>query len=627
VKSSRWDDTRLSKLRAYVDVADARAAFDELVMRGIALADYRVEPGKRGNVPDFRYLDARRHERPFSFITNRADLLFYVRKSGQRRVLGGLTALSRLFPSVTENPRGDWTVRIENAADARKLSEFLFGDHAEPRPGTREIAKTLWGTAKYQQRARLALPLLVKLARAGKTNTYGEFARRLRMPNARNLNFVLGSVGGTIEALSREWGEEIPPIEALIINRQTGSPGRGVDHFLATLTEDIPADREERIRIAQRAVFSYSKWDTVLNAALHPSPGLVPNGTTAEGSQGGVGYWWVNHKQTYRQEIDGEYLWSPKKNKNGANNESYNNMTKVMPADIVFSFADAAIRAVGIVLGRAREAPKPPEFAAAGDQWGTDSGWQVSVRFQELKEPLRPKEHASKLAAVLPKKHSPLRDSGDGNQGIYLAAISEAMAKKLEELLTGQVERVVESIVETSGGALNDDAAEERIQRRTDIGPTVKKTLINARRGQGVFRERLERIESKCRVTGLLDRRHLRASHVKPWCECDDQEKLDGFNGLLLSPHVDHLFDRGHISFSNSGELLLSKDLNPLVLKGWGIVVPQNVGAFSPEQCRYLEHHRSHVFGRPDGGRRVPAPAPEESDASGEEAPVVVRPE
>jgi putative restriction endonuclease len=344
--------------------------------------------------------------------------------------------------------------------------------------------------------------------------------------------------------------------------------------------------------------------------------------------QPGERYWWVNHKQTFRQEVDGEYLWSPKKNQNGANNESYNNMTKVMPGDIVFSFADAAIRAVGVVLDRAREAPKPLEFASAGDQWGTDLGWQVSVRFEELTDPLRPKEHASQLAAVLPEKHSPIRASGDGNQGVYLAAVPEAMAKKLEELLAGQAERVVQSITETTGGALKDDAAEARLQQRTDIGPTVKKTLVNARRGQGVFRDNLEQIERKCRVTGVLDRRHLRASHIKPWCICDDREKLDGYNGLLLSPHVDHLFDRGHISFSDNGDLLLSKDLNRAVLESWGIALPRNVGSFTQEQRRYLEYHRTHVFEKSNSGRRAQSPGVAvvpESTVDGEL--VVLRPE
>ena len=58
-------------------------------------------------------------------------------------------------------------------------------------------------------------------------------------------------------------------------------------------------------------------------------------------------YWWVNHKQTHRQELEGEYLWSPKKNRNGAKNVSYDNMIHVMPGDVVFSFADGAILAIG----------------------------------------------------------------------------------------------------------------------------------------------------------------------------------------------------------------------------------------------------------------------------------------
>jgi putative restriction endonuclease len=338
-------------------------------------------------------------------------------------------------------------------------------------------------------------------------------------------------------------------------------------------------------------------------------------------------YWWVNHKQTFRQEIDGEYLWSPKTNQNGAKNESYNNMTRVLPGDVVFSFADAAIRAVGVALGRAREAPKPREFGATGDQWGSDPGWQVPVRFRELSNPLRPKAHASELASVLPAKHSPIRASGDGNQGVYLAAVPGTMAAKLRELLGGQFEQVLESITQTTDGRLTEDAAEERIQQRTDIGPTEKLNLVKSRRGQGVFRENLEQIEKKCRVTGVLDRRHLRASHIKPWNVCDDREKLDGFNGLLLSPHVDHLFDRGYISFSDAGDLLVSKDLNRAVLESWGISLPHNVGSFRQEQRRYLEYHRAEVFEQLNSGRRgSSAGGTEKPEVAVQGEPVVVRP-
>ena len=338
-------------------------------------------------------------------------------------------------------------------------------------------------------------------------------------------------------------------------------------------------------------------------------------------------YWWVNQKQTHRQELEGEYLWSPKRNQNGVRNVSYDNMVRVMPGDIVFSFASGAIRAVGVATGRAREALKPPQFGFAGAQRGPDPGWQVPVRFMELANPLRPRDHSSELARVLPAKYSPIRASGEGNLGLYLAALPELMVDKLIQLLAGQVEQIVESITQrTDRSSLVDDAAEERIQQRTDIGPNVKKTLLNARRGQGVFRGNLEQIERKCRVTGLLDRRHLRASHIKPWFVCEDNEKLDGFNGLLLSPHVDHLFGRGYVSFSDSGDLLVSKELNKAVLESWGISLPRNVGPFREEQRRYLEYHRVYVFEKSAGGRRGRStPAPAEAESAVNVAPVVAR--
>ena len=65
---------------------------------------------------------------------------------------------------------------------------------------------------------------------------------------------------------------------------------------------------------------------------------------------------------------------------------------------------------------------------------------------------------------------------------------------------------------------------------------------------------------------------------------------------LLLSPHVDHLFDRGFISFKDGGDLLVSKELNPIVLEQWNIEDSANVGAFKANQGKYLEFHRDVVF-------------------------------
>jgi predicted restriction endonuclease len=147
-----------------------------------------------------------------------------------------------------------------------------------------------------------------------------------------------------------------------------------------------------------------------------------------------------------------------------------------------------------------------------------------------------------------------------------------------------------------------EDTAEERaINQRTDIGPTKKEQLVNARRGQGVFKSNLRQIEKRCRVTGVNDPAHLRASHIKPWCKCTDAERLDGFNGLLLSPHVDHLFDEGFISFTDAGNVLVADILKDRVLRSWGISLRLNVGPFRAEQTKYLDYHRREVFlGRSD---------------------------
>ena len=140
------------------------------------------------------------------------------------------------------------------------------------------------------------------------------------------------------------------------------------------------------------------------------------------------------------------------------------------------------------------------------------------------------------------------------------------------------------------------DIHERAILLRPFIGELEKKQLVMARRGQGRYRSNLELIEKSCRVTGLRDLKHLRASHIKPWRVSDDTEKLDGYNGLLLSPHVDHLFDRGWVLFENDGHLVPSPKLNPSVLQSWRIEPDRTGHPFVPQQIEYLEFHRESIF-------------------------------
>jgi len=175
-----------------------------------------------------------------------------------------------------------------------------------------------------------------------------------------------------------------------------------------------------------------------------------------------------------------------------------------------------------------------------------------------------------------------------------------------------------------SSHPFGDELTEEfAILGRGDLSSTEKESLIRARRGQGRYRQDLERVEIGCRLTGIIDRRHLRASHIKPWCVSNDQEKLDPNNGLLLSPHADHLFDRGYISFTDEGELLISKALNPVVLSAWGLTVAMKRKAFSEKQRVYLAYHRKSVFEK--HGRSKESDEGEPSDAAYESDDNVLR--
>jgi hypothetical protein len=92
---------------------------------------------------------------------------------------------------------------------------------------------------------------------------------------------------------------------------------------------------------------------------------------------------------------------------------------------------------------------------------------------------------------------------------------------------------------------------------------------------------------------------HLRASHCKPWRDANNDERLDGENGLLLTPDVDHLFDRGFISFEDNGTLLVSPVVHREALHRMGLdeeLLRRNVGGFSEGQRSYLAFHRDSVF-------------------------------
>lgn len=286
-------------------------------------------------------------------------------------------------------------------------------------------------------------------------------------------------------------------------------------------------------------------------------------------------------------------MWSPKTRIDGAKNYFYECMKEVAPGDLVFSFKDTYIKAIGVVQKPAYEAPKP-DFGGQGENWA-QSGWLVEVEFSEQIAEFKPKDYMDAIVPHLYPKYAPLQENGSGLQGVYLTEISEEFGRLLIALSSAPIVDILKEcepvIDEESEYVIDLEISQKHLH-----GDLERIQLVKARRGQGLFKANVRLIEEGCRVTGVTEIKHLRASHIKPWSQSDNKEKLDGSNGLLLSPHVDHLFDRGFISFTQKGELLISKKLSSGVLDNWEIEFPRNVGNFSTSQEDYLSFHRTRVF-------------------------------
>jgi hypothetical protein len=202
-----------------------------------------------------------------------------------------------------------------------------------------------------------------------------------------------------------------------------------------------------------------------------------------------------------------------------------------------------------------------------------------------------------------------LTPEGNGLQSVYLTEVSRVLAATLFSLIGAEAHRVADvgqevSRVERDSPAPERDLQEweQRVEAAINsdaaIPQTERTALIQARRGQGLFRDNVRSIEHACRITRAERMEHLIASHIQPWRDSSNDQRLDGENGLLLTPTVDHLFDKGFISFENTGHLIVSPVMDTVSLKRMGIAreARVNVGEFSQGQRQYLEFHRENVL-------------------------------
>jgi len=128
------------------------------------------------------------------------------------------------------------------------------------------------------------------------------------------------------------------------------------------------------------------------------------------------------------------------------------------------------------------------------------------------------------------------------------------------------------------------------------LSETERLSVIKSRMGQGIFRYDLIRLWGKCAVTGLDLIPVLKASHIKPWRLSTNRERLDPYNGLLLTPTLDTLFDAGYISFREDGRIIILDDLSTMHSAQLYLDETMQLKEVFPDTQGYLSYHRDHIL-------------------------------
>lgn len=303
-----------------------------------------------------------------------------------------------------------------------------------------------------------------------------------------------------------------------------------------------------------------------------------------------MAYWWVSQNKTFDQDQKGGFLWTPQSDRRGYNLHHWHNLSLVKRGDTLFSYVGQDIQAVVHADTDARESYFPKDRTPANSHGHDDTtslGWIVDVTYCILdhKVPLSPL--LPELQPLLPDFYSPLRADGTGALGFVFALSPRAGRLLLDNCNYPNGADTIASALPPEVDAL----------RRSPLDATERQALIQSRIGQGRFRQDvISYWQGRCSVTRLDIDSLLRASHIKPWRDSNNTERLDPFNGLLLGPSYDAAFDRGLISFLDSGSILVSSALTPVRCDQLGIDPGSGVSRLHGCHLHYLAHHRKWVF-------------------------------
>jgi putative restriction endonuclease len=297
-------------------------------------------------------------------------------------------------------------------------------------------------------------------------------------------------------------------------------------------------------------------------------------------------YYWVNQGKTFKEEKEGGYLWAPVRNSKGNSFFHWENMKKLSPNDIVFNYRKGGLVGYCVVESEYYYAPQPDEFHV-DVKWEND-GLMVDARYYMLKNSISLESIYNEIKHLLPLKYSPINNTGPrvkANQG-YLYEISQDIADRIIHLANL-------NYLKRQGGVFQ---VQEEKEEYKIPDSTSRKGLVTSRVGQGEYRRRiLSRWKYRCAVSKSPIKEILIASHIVPWREATDEERMDVHNGLLLSPIYDALFDRHLISFDDDGRIILSKAISEEEFFNLGITGKERIDDLSDRNKYYLKRHRENL--------------------------------
>ena len=310
--------------------------------------------------------------------------------------------------------------------------------------------------------------------------------------------------------------------------------------------------------------------------------------------------WWVNLGQRFAAQRNASALWCPNKTvrKDGRLTEPawhWSCIVDIEPGELVVLCKNGFIEGIAAAKQKAVADQQPPDGFPLGGRWH-DRGWLLPVVFLELGAKRKRDDLTSGLFRAKNKRRPLLNDpetgKGRGTQ-IYMTRLADGDGVELLDRIIAilDVERPQWSHEATAHVTVRRPAGSKR--RMPPI--TTREAIIQSRVGQGQFRQDLFTLwQARCCATKLDIDRLLVASHIQPWSSSSDAERLDPYNGLLLSAAYDAAFDRGLITLEDDGTWTRVANLTDEQWDqaGLGRLSDHRVLGLSDEHKRYLARHR-----------------------------------